>query len=208
MEVGGIRTLEQDAFLRLLITQLQYQDPLSPMKNVEFITQLTQFSQLEQTTSMNKTLQDSVQQLGSLGYYSAAGLIGKEVQAEGRTIPLVEGTSTTLSYRLSKDASNVAVLITDPAGEPIRVMKPGPQKEGRYNIQWDGQDDQGRPVPSGLYFYDVAAVDDFGVGIGSTTFTRGQITGVTFEEGMVYLMVNGEKLPAADAVKISERAGG
>ena len=54
---GG--TLGKDAFLQLLVTQMKYQDPLSPTDNTEYISQLATFSQLEEMQNMSNTLQIS-----------------------------------------------------------------------------------------------------------------------------------------------------
>ncbi len=51
--------LDKDAFLRLLVTQLQNQDPLNPMEDREFIAQMAQFSSLEQMQNLNKTLEST-----------------------------------------------------------------------------------------------------------------------------------------------------
>jgi flagellar basal-body rod modification protein FlgD len=68
--------LDKQAFLRLLITQLQYQDPLDPMKDREFIAQMAQFSSLEQMQNLNATL-ESLQLMEAAS--QAASLIGHEV---------------------------------------------------------------------------------------------------------------------------------
>lgn len=206
--VSNVQGLGQDAFLRLLTTQLQFQDPLSPMDNVEFITQLAQFSQLEQSTAMRGMLEKAVGQLDSLGHYNAAGLIGMEIEAEGRSIPFDGSTPAPLSYRLSEDAAQVGVLISDGRGQAVRVIGLGPQEAGLHTLDWDGRDASGNPMPQGAYFYDVVATDPFGVRISNTTYARGEIGGVTFEEGGVYFLVNGEKLPASDALRIGKGNSG
>ena len=67
--------LGKDAFLRLLIAQLQNQDPLNPMDDREFIAQMAQFSALEQMTNLNKTIEN----MASLDKYSAVSYVGKTV---------------------------------------------------------------------------------------------------------------------------------
>jgi flagellar basal-body rod modification protein FlgD len=74
--VSGSDTLDQDAFLTLLITQLQNQDPLNPMEDTEFIAQLAQLSSLEQMQQINTVL--SVQQI-MLAASQALSLVGREV---------------------------------------------------------------------------------------------------------------------------------
>ena len=68
--------LSKDAFLRLLITQLRYQDPLQPMQDREFIAQMAQFSSLEQMQNLNASL-DSLRLMQAAS--QAASLIGREV---------------------------------------------------------------------------------------------------------------------------------
>ena len=63
--VDRTSTLGQDAFLKLLVTQLQHQDPTQPMADAEFIAQLATFSSLEQLTSMNQTLKGISTALGA-----------------------------------------------------------------------------------------------------------------------------------------------
>ncbi len=68
--------LDRDAFLKILITQLRYQDPMNPMEDKEFIAQMAQFSSLEQMQQMNKSLNTFLE---SNFLYQASALIGKEV---------------------------------------------------------------------------------------------------------------------------------
>lgn len=69
----------RDAFLKLLITQLRYQDPMKPMDDMQFITQLAQFSSLEQMQSMNANLQALV---GDQSAFQSVNLIGKKITAK------------------------------------------------------------------------------------------------------------------------------
>jgi flagellar basal-body rod modification protein FlgD len=69
-------SLGQDEFLKILITQLSYQDPTAPMEDKEFIAQMAQFSSLEQMTNMGS---EFAKLSGTLNMNSAIGLIGKNV---------------------------------------------------------------------------------------------------------------------------------
>lgn len=91
---SGTQTLDRDAFLQLLVTQMQNQDPLSPMDNTEMIAQLAQFSALEQMNNlnesfetMNTTMEYLTGNVDQLNFISAQGMLGKWVRGIN-----VEGT--------------------------------------------------------------------------------------------------------------------
>ncbi len=63
---GAARPLDRQAFLRLLVTELRYQNPFSPMDNREFVTQLAQFSLLEQLEALNRKVEEITAQLGAI----------------------------------------------------------------------------------------------------------------------------------------------
>jgi flagellar basal-body rod modification protein FlgD len=89
-------TLGKDAFLKLLITQIRYQDPLSPLDNSEFIAQLAQFSSLEQMQQMNTGLWTA--QLMAAGT-QALSLVGRHVIAQEPGADPIEGTVDAVSFR-------------------------------------------------------------------------------------------------------------
>jgi flagellar basal-body rod modification protein FlgD len=93
----GNENLDKDAFLKLLVTELRHQDPTQPMENKEFISQMAQFSALEQMTNVNK----SVQQLNKTSRSAEAySLLGKNVKAFDPVSGIkVEGLVTSLFYK-------------------------------------------------------------------------------------------------------------
>ncbi|MRX70598.1 flagellar hook assembly protein FlgD [Bacillus lacus] len=76
----GSSTLGKDDFLKILITQLRNQDPLKPMEDKEFISQMANFSSLEQMTNMNRSLEQFLQFQKGNSLLQYADLIGKEVE--------------------------------------------------------------------------------------------------------------------------------
>lgn len=95
---GSLRgELGKDSFLKLLVTELTHQDPTQPMNDREFISQLAQFSALEQMTGINKT----IEQLGRIARSSEAyALLGKRVDAlSGKTGKPIRGIVTSIFYR-------------------------------------------------------------------------------------------------------------
>ena len=116
---GG--TLGKDSFMQLLVTQLQYQDPLNPMDNTEFTAQLAQFSQLEAMENMNETMEAMAVLQSSLNNIQALSFIGKTVNATGNTIEY-GGSAVDLGYSLDDDATTVRVSIYNEDGTKVRTL--------------------------------------------------------------------------------------
>ena len=91
-----------ESLLRIVLTQLTYQDPLKPMENFEFVSQLAQFSQIQQTQDMARSLEMLVSAQATA---QAASLLGKEVDIPAGSLTL-SGTVTAVSF------SNGAPAIT------------------------------------------------------------------------------------------------
>ncbi len=105
----------QNQFLMLLVTQLQNQDPLSPMDSTNFTAQLAQFSSLEQLTTINKGIETLAASQNSLQNAYLANLIGKQVGYEkvsGGAATTVYGTVTGVSYE-----SNGTYFLVDGAAK-------------------------------------------------------------------------------------------
>jgi flagellar basal-body rod modification protein FlgD len=76
------KQLGKDDFLLLLTKQLQNQDPMQPTDNMEFVSQMSQFSTLEQMTNMNKALEKFINQSDQSFKFQAMGVLGKNVTAQ------------------------------------------------------------------------------------------------------------------------------
>lgn len=85
------QTLGQDDFLKLLVAQMTSQDPLSPQKDTEFISQMAQFTSLEQTKTMQK---DMAQMRGDQQVLQANSLLGRTVIVQADEVTKVAGQVT------------------------------------------------------------------------------------------------------------------
>ncbi|MCL6631982.1 MAG: flagellar hook capping protein [Alicyclobacillus herbarius] len=94
--------LGKDAFLQMMVTQMQYQDPLQPMDNSQFLAQLAQFSALEQMTNVAQTDNSVLSAVQSLvGIYQSSyayQLLGSQVQVQGKDGAPVSGVVTAVRY--------------------------------------------------------------------------------------------------------------
>lgn len=157
--------LGKDDFLRLLTMQLQYQDPLNPMDNTQFISQMAQFSSLEQLQNMNRSLGDKSganDQLQAAFLKSqAASLVGKKVEV-ATTEAVYDGVhSTSLSYQLAPGAHQAHLQILDANNQLVRDFELSP-RQTYGKVKWNGKSTDGVTVPSGAYRVVIAAQDASG----------------------------------------------
>jgi len=197
METQAVKGLGQADFIKLITTQLQFQDPLKPMDSTEFIAQLTQFSTLEQTTEMRSLMGGVAASLTSVNNLGMAGLIGKEVQVAGKLFSHMEGAPDTLKYDLDAGASSIGIQVINSAGDVVRTFGLGAQTAGMQSAIWDGFDNNGNLLPSGEYAFSVEAKDATNLPVKATAYTFGQVTGVNYKQGVPFLVVNGSEVSAA-----------
>jgi flagellar basal-body rod modification protein FlgD len=126
----GSSTLGKDDFLKILMTQLQNQDPLNPMQDKDFVAQMATFSSLEQMTNMNSTIQKLVDQQQQNQLITYNQFVGKEVtwhkltQADDADpVPVVEqGTGKVASIQF-KDNSVTFILEDGTVLEPANISQ-------------------------------------------------------------------------------------
>lgn len=198
----SIKGLSQDDFLKLLLTQLQSQDPLKPLDNQEFAAQLATFNSLDQLIGINKKL-DAVQgQQLQLSQLEATTLIGKEVRARDDLVSLEEGQGAALHYALDANAGRVVVNIKDNVGTLVRALEVGSQKAGNHSVTWDGTDTTGKPLAAGTHAFEVAAIDGSGNKVGAGTFVQGVVTGMNMVGSEPRLEVGGVEIPVSAVTSV------
>ena len=181
--------LGQDTFLRLFITQLQFQDPLDPTSSEEFVAQLATFSSLEQATQTTSLLEDLIAQGTERGRFEAIELIGHQVLATGNTIELDSDGVGNLVYQLAGEISSGSITITDSTGKVVRSLTLDTQSAGQQTIEWDGLDNEGEPVSPGVYQFAVNPLDVEGANVSVTTFLRESVKSAVFTNGQTELIL-------------------
>ncbi|MBC7202621.1 MAG: flagellar hook assembly protein FlgD [Pusillimonas sp.] len=184
----------KDQFMTLLITQLRNQDPLNPMENAEFTSQLAQLETVNGIAQLNNTLQALSGQMDMTQSMQAATLIGKEVLVTGNKISTGSsaddpGTkvSTPFGVDLISSADKVKVTILDGSGKAVRNVELGPVNAGVVSLEWDGLNDSGLPVPDGAYTLDVTAAGADGSAVGVEALTYGQVSSIAYASTGVQL---------------------
>ena len=197
-------TLGKDDFLTLLVAQLRNQDPLEPMESTDFTAQLAQFSSLEQLENINKNLEVAQRYDASLNNSQAVSYIGKTIKALGNSLYLKNGADEDIRFVLADDSKTVYVNIYDSDGNFIRAIEKSGLGAGEHTITWDGTDSKGLKVPDGAYSLEVIAVDQEDGMVTTSTFSQGEVTGVTFDTGTPYLLIGDIKVAATNVISVSE----
>lgn len=166
---NAVEELGSEVFLRLLVTQLQSQDPTNPTQNEDFVAQLAQFTTLEQATNTTDLLQQLVDQRSELDIVS---LLGRDIVTEGDILTLDKSNEPVVSYVLSEDSRATKVQVLDKNGDVVRNIKVDQiQQAGSHDVVWDGLDDAGKRLPEGPYQFSIQAVDAKDQKVKVTTFS-------------------------------------
>ena len=196
------QTVTQDDFLKLLIAQLQNQDPLQPMDNQQFAVQLATFNSLEQLIGINDKLGSLQTSQGTTNQFNAASLIGKVVTSNGSALSLQTGKPAAISYQLSADAARVVVNIQDSSGALVRQITVGAQSAGDQSVLWDGKDASGNAAPAGLYHFEVSAFDLNGKQVQASGVIKGAVTGINLSGSEPVLDVDGIEVPLSAVASV------
>ncbi len=181
--------LGQDAFLTMLVAQLQNQDPLNPMDGTDFSAQLAQFSQLEQLINLNESMTSMATSMTQGSEGDVVSYLGKQVTGTVDVMNVDDGTVSGGFYSLAKPA-DVMVTITDASGKTVKTLYDGQQNSGSHLISWDGTDNSGKAVEDGAYNYTVMANSGSGFAEVPATLT-GTVEGIAYNNDKPYLVVNG-----------------
>ena len=186
--------LGQDGFLKLLAAQLKNQDPMKPMDQKDFSSNLAQFSQLEQLTAMNKKLEGLTSNTSNEKRFQGASFLGKKIVTTGTTIDYGgDGKNVDLPFYLEKPAKNLIVHIYDNKNQMIGKIDQADVGKGQQSINWDGLGLDGQIAPKETYHFDVVAFDEKNEKFFGSTRAEGIVTGVHFENGETIFDVAGGK---------------
>jgi flagellar basal-body rod modification protein FlgD len=193
--------LGENAFLKILMAQIQNQDPLQPMDDTTFVTQLAQFSSLEQQVSTNQLLQSAAtSQQAALNTQDAA-LVGHVVTVSGATTTLGStGLPASVGFTLGAPAQSVTVNITDSSGNPVATLPLGAAPAGAIQTSWNGRNSGGTQEPPGTYNIAVQATDANGNSVVVSQESTGVVQSVSFGSGGATLVLNNGVSAAASSL--------
>jgi flagellar basal-body rod modification protein FlgD len=176
-------------FLQLLTTQLQNQDPLSPMDTTQFTQQLVEFSQVEQQMQSNDQLSTLVSLEQTAQSTSALALVGATVVVNGSTVPMSNSTAT-WTLNASKPAT-ATITISDSTGQTAYSGQFG-VNAGQQTFNWSGVGNDGKQWPDGNYTLTATAVDASGQSTSISTQVQAKVDSVDLTQSPPVLSISGQ----------------
>ncbi|WP_372926732.1 flagellar hook assembly protein FlgD [Marinobacter sp.] len=147
----GSEELGKNEFMELMIAQLKNQNPLEPQENGEFISQLAQFSSLEEMQGLSQSVDDVAGQFGSTQALQASAMVGRTVLAPSSVGILGADGELTGNVEVPNSTGSLRISIENQAGERVRQVDMGAQQAGVTGFSWDGKDGNGNSLPPGPY---------------------------------------------------------
>jgi flagellar basal-body rod modification protein FlgD len=182
-----------NTFLTLLTTQLQHQDPLSPMDSTQFTQQLVEYSQVEQQINTNTNLTNLIALQQTNSGAAAVGYLGKEVTATGGQAALTNG-SANWNYSLATNAAATTLTVTNASGQTV-YSGTGSTSSGSNSFTWNGQDSNGIQQPDGTYTLAVSATAGDGSAVTSTVTTTGTVSEINLSGTTPQVMLGNLAVP-------------
>ncbi len=210
MAVPDKTSMGKDDFMKLLMAQLQNQDPLNPMDHKEFAAQLAQFASLEKLSHIGSGIDKLEGGMGEEAKLQALGMIGKNVKANGAEVSLIENQSVDIRLNNEGGFRPTKVSIFGGDGKLVREMDVDPKKDGS-TVTWDGKNNEGAGALAGKYQFRVAGIGPDGKAKEMEASLQGKVIGVEMIDKNPMLLVdtpNGQtKVELSKVLNIGEQAG-
>ena len=189
----------QDRFMKLLITQLQTQDPMNPMDNAAVTSQMAQISTVQGIEKLNQSMTSLSEMYKSSQSVAAAALIGHIALANGSQMVLSSGKAVA-GVELAKDADNVTINVNNADGKTVYTSVLKNQNAGVLQFQWDGKDDGGAQLADGNYSISVTAAQG-DTSVATTPLAYSTVQAMSWDNGKPVLhLANGQKT-TIDAIR-------
>jgi flagellar basal-body rod modification protein FlgD len=185
------KRLGQEDFMKLMMAQMKHQDPLKPMANGEFISQMAQFSSVEGLKEIKDSFNHLASALQSSQALQASSMVGRKVLIPGKLSELVANGVLRGAVDVPEDTDKLTVKIMNKAGQLVQTIDMGEHKQGTAQFKWDGVIKKADPAipgskdevaPPGVYTV-VAQIIKDGKAQAANTFVVDKVDSVSLAKG-------------------------
>jgi flagellar basal-body rod modification protein FlgD len=186
-----------DRFLKLLVTQMQNQDPMSPMDNAQVTSQMAQINTVTGIDKLNSSINAMSAQFVQMQAMQGASLVGRGVLVDGNSLALDSAGKASGGYELAGAADSVKVEVLSPSGRVLDTLNLGADSAGRHSFDWT-------PPPgvdaSGALKFKVTALSG-ATAVPATTLQHDQVAAVSTAGNSLSLELGSGKTVAYGDVK-------
>ena len=176
----------QDRFLKLLVAQLNNQDPMNPLDNAQMTSQIAQINTVTGIQQLNDTVKGLVSQFAAQQLMQGSAMVGRKVLVEGNSLALDgETNKATGAFDLAGSAASVKVQVLDATGKELGTVDMGALPAGRYNFAWDAAGYEGDSA--GLRFKVLAANGQ--VPVASSPLTIDTVSAISMDNGTLQMQL-------------------
>ena len=200
-EDGAKKDLDREAFLKLVVAQPS-KDPLEPMEDVQFIGQLTQFSNLEQVMKTNDKLDELSVATGAQISSQAINMAGRTVVVPGDQLTLGEEGDVELKVEVPSTIVGGEVAISNENGSIVRRISINPSNAGRGSVVWDGRDSNGERMPPGDYSVRAVGVTPSGSELEMGVLAPAKVDAVVWQDGVPMLRLFDRLVPLSSVREV------
>ncbi len=201
---AGPGGLGKEDFLRLLVTQLQYQDPLDPLDAQDFASQLAEFTAMEQQLLTNELLEAQIDMSSASMIESqnsiAIGMIGNDVVADGDRAVL-SGSSSDAVYLATSGAASLQVSVQDASGQVVASTTTAVPGDGVHRVPLG---EAAEDLEPGTYTVVVELVEA-PEGVTARSLSSGIVQGVRWGDSGPVLVVGSEEISLSNVLQISNQ---
>lgn len=200
--------LGKDDFMKLLLTELQHQDPTSPMDSDKILSQTSQLAQLESQEKTNAALEALTASFANNKNFAAVSSIGKYAKLEN-TLALTkdtDGNPNAINFELefAEDIESGSIQIYDENYYLVKTLEIEAGDAGKQSFNWDGTNNAGENATGGSYTVIAKYVNEDGVNL-KGEFGSHKIESVKFDEGKTYLKLDGTFVSFDHVTEIFEK---
>jgi len=188
--------LGKDSFMKLLLTELKYQDPTSPMDSAKILTQTSQLATLESADNTNKAMAKLVSKMNSSQNYNAISAIGKMASLGTNTISISESGGRDFDVYFPNEIASGTLNIKDLNGNIVKSIDLSSQNgnSGILSFSWDGKDSNGKALPVGSYSVTADYTDASGAAK-KTQYGIYPVDSVKYDSGEVTMKLGNSYVP-------------
>jgi len=175
----------QDRFLKLLVAQLNNQDPMNPLDNAQMTSQIAQINTVTGIQQLNETVKGLAGQFAAQQLMQGSAMVGREVLVADNSLAFdSEAQEGAGAFDLAGPAANVQVQVLDANNKQVGTVDLGALKAGRYNFSWEPE-----AAASGPFRFKVLAANGE-TAVDTTPLSTDKVTAVSLDNGALALQLS------------------